>query len=292
MKKSLIIMFMILAVASFAAAQVNVGAATQDVLGAHLNYGRGCAACHAPHSGAWGNGANKSGDTVSGQAILWGQDTGNLYGQTITTAGGTVEVLPTAAEFVADTQPDVKGLLTCLSCHDGNWAEGAMMKDKVYETLPPTYGTYNNIPTLLGNDGDGAGNYIANHPVGLNATVSCGGQWNWDCTETNGKITMNGTNSAQFVKNYGFFVSLSAYNNTAVVTCTSCHNQHVMNTVQVTAAKSGLPPNYYATMFFVIGPYNPASGTAGSNQTAQFCRQCHGGEANESNGQGQLGTIF
>jgi len=292
MKKSLIIMFMIVAVASFAAAQVNVGAATQDVLGAHLNYGRGCAACHAPHSGAWGNGANKSGDSVSGQAILWGQDTGNLYGKTITTAGGRIEVLPTAAEFVADTQPDVNGLLTCLSCHDGNWAEGAMMKDKVYETLPPTYGTYNNIPTLLGNDGDGAGNYIANHPVGLNATVSCGGQWNWDCTETNGKILMTGTNSAQFVKNYGFFVSLSAYNNTAVVTCTSCHNQHVMNTVSVTAAKSGLPPNYYATMFFLIGPYNPASGTAGSNQTAQFCRQCHGGEANESNGQGQLGTIF
>ena len=200
MKKSLIIMFMILAVASFAAAQVNVGAATQDVLGAHLNYGRGCAACHAPHSGAWGNGANKSGDTVSGQAILWGQDTGNLYGQTITTAGGTVEVLPTAAEFVADTQPDVKGLLTCLSCHDGNWAEGAMMKDAVYETLPGTYGKWNTIPTLLGNDGDGAGNYIANHPVGLNATVACGGQWNWDCTETNGKIIMNGTNSAQFAE--------------------------------------------------------------------------------------------
>ncbi len=292
MKKTLTIVFMILAVASFAAAQVNVGAATQDVLGAHLNYGRGCAACHAPHSGAWGNGANKSGDTVSGQAILWGQDTGNLYGQTITTAGGRVEVLPTAAEFVADTQPDVNGLLTCLSCHDGNWAEGAMMQNKVYETLPPTYGKYNNIPTLLGNDGDGAGNYIANHPVGLNATVACGGQWNWDCTETNGTIVMNGPNSSVFQKNYGFFVNLSAYNNTAVVTCTSCHNQHVMNTVKVTAAKSGLPPNYYATMFFLVGPYNPASGTAGSNQTAQFCRQCHGGEANESNGQPQIGTTF
>jgi hypothetical protein len=42
---------------------------------------------------------------------------------------------------------------------------------------------------LLGNDGDGAGNYLANHPVGLNATVACGGQWNWDCTETNGTIS-------------------------------------------------------------------------------------------------------
>ncbi len=296
MKKSLLVTLMILALASFAVAQINTGAATMDVLGAHLNYGRGCAACHAPHSGAWGNGANKSGDTVSGQSILWGQDTGHLYGQTITTAGGRIEVLPSAADFVANTKPDVAGLLTCLSCHDGNWAEGAMMKDKVFETLPPTYGTWNTIPTLLGNDGDGLGNYLANHPVGLNALVSCGGQWNWDCTEVNGVINMNGTNSAKFVTNYGWFVSLSAYNNSgtwgAVVTCTSCHNQHVMNTVNVNSKNSGQTAGFYATMFFVRGPYNPASGTAYANQTAQFCRSCHGGEANESNGQGQIGTTF
>jgi hypothetical protein len=291
MKKSLIVMFMIMAVATFAAAQISPP--STDVLGAHLNYGRGCAACHAPHSGAWGNGANKSGDVVSGQAILWGQDTGNLYGQTITTAGGRVEVLPTAAEFVADTQPDVNGLLTCLSCHDGNWAQGAMMKDKVYETLPPTYGTYNNIPTLLGNDGDGAGNYIANHPVGLNATVSCGGQWNWDCTETNGVISMTGPNSSKFVQNYGFFVSLSAYNNTAVVTCTSCHNQHIMNVVNIAAGakNTGLPAGPYATMFFINSPYNPADANPLTNQTAQFCRQCHGGESNEMNN-GTAKTVF
>ena len=295
MKKSLLVMFAILALASFAAAQVNAGAATQDILGAHLNYGRGCAACHAPHSGAWGNGANATGDTASGQSILWGQDTGNLYGRTITTAGGTIEVLPTQAQFIADarTQPDVNGLLTCLSCHDGNWAEGAMMKDAVYETLPATYGKKNVIPTLLGNDGDGAGNYLANHPVGLNAVVSCGAPWNWDCTiSATGGVQMTGANSALFVKNYGYFVSPAAYNNTPTVMCTTCHNQHIMNTVAVTTKNSGLTPNYYATMFFLVGPYNPGSGTAGSNQTAQFCRQCHGGEANESQGQGQIGTTF
>jgi hypothetical protein len=44
-------------------------------------------------------------------------------------------------------------------------------------------------------------------------------------------------------------------------------------------------------MFFVRAPYNPESGTAGSNQTAQFCRECHGGEANEMNN-GTAGTIF
>jgi hypothetical protein len=293
MKKYLAISLMILAVASFAAAQIQ--APTSDVLGAHLNYGRGCAGCHAPHSGAYGNGAAKTADPNSGNDALWGQDVGSLYGKTIqvgSTNGttGYTEVLPAA--FTAGT-PDVLGLLTCLSCHDGNWAQGAMMKNQVYETLPPTYGTYNKIPTLLGNDGTTQGNYLNDHPVGLNATVACGGQWNWDCTETNGVISMNGPNSSQFVKNYGFFVSLSAYNNTAVVTCTSCHNQHIMNVVKVTnGATSGLPTGYYATMFFVRGPYNPASGTSGSNQTAQFCRSCHGGEANESNGSYTIPTTF
>jgi len=281
MRKCLLITLTILACACFVLAQP--GGPTTDVLGAHLNYGRGCAACHAPHSGAWGNGANKSGDTTSGLSILWGQDTGNLYGKTITLAGNTVEVLPSS--MYGNSAPDVNGLLTCLSCHDGNWAKGAMMQDAVYETLPSTYGTYNTIPTLLGNDGDGAGQYLANHPVGLNATVSCGGQWNWDCSQAaNGKISMNGTNSAKFVQNYGWFVSLSVYNNSSVVTCTSCHNQHLMNVVVVTTANSGITATGpYKTMFFVRGPYNPADVTGTNNQTAQFCRSCHGGESNEMN---------
>jgi len=291
MKKLFVAVLLVLALAAFATAQITTG--STDVLGAHLNYGRGCAGCHAPHNGASGNGDNKSGDLTGGQVILWGQDVGALYGKQITTGStngttGYVEVLP--ANMTVGT-PDVTGLLTCLSCHDGNWATGAMMKNKVFETLPATYGALNTIPTLLGGTAANSEGYLAQHPVGLNAAVSCGGQWNWDCTETNGVITMGGTNSKQFVTNYGFFVSLSAYNNTAVVTCTSCHNQHLMNLVKVTqtaaitgaAGQSGLPSGTYATMFFVRAPYNPASGTGSSNQTAQFCRQCHGGEANESN---------
>ena len=61
-------------------------APTVDVLGAHQNYGRGCAGCHAPHSGAWGEGGNaKSGtvtDAYSGVNALFGQDMGPLWGQT------------------------------------------------------------------------------------------------------------------------------------------------------------------------------------------------------------------
>jgi len=286
--KKLIIAVTVLALASLAMAQI--GVITSDVLGAHLNYGRGCAACHAPHSGAAGNGAAKT-PQLTANSYLWGQDTTSLLGKSMTFSGNTVVNLPAA---LSAGTPDVSGVLMCLSCHDGNYATGAMMKNVVYETLPGTYGTYNSIPTLMGAEGGLAvGDYSANHPVGLNAVLSCGGQWNWDCTETNGKISMNGPQSSQFVTDYGFFVSPSAYNNTAVVVCTTCHNQHIMNTVKVTnGPKSGLPSGNYKTMFFLVGPYNPGSTTAGSNQTAQFCRQCHGGESNEMGGGAALPIIF
>jgi len=291
MKKTLLISLMILAMAAFAAAQA--GIPTSDVLGAHLNYGRGCAACHAPHNGAMGNGADKSGDKLGGTSILWGQDVGNLYGKTILVGGASgghpasyTEVLP--ASMAAGT-PDVNGLLTCLSCHDGNWAQGAMMQNQVFETLPSTYGP-NKIPTLLA--AAGSEGYLATHPVGLNAVIGCGAPWDWDCTITNGKINMTGPQSSQFVNDYGYFVSPSAYNNNPIVVCTTCHNQHLMNVVMATSTNApGLTAGPYKTMFFMVGPYNPGSGTAGSNQTAQFCRQCHGANANEFYG-ANLPTVF
>ncbi len=295
MKKVLFVLLMILAVAGFALAQQ--GAPTSDVLGAHLNYGRGCAGCHAPHSGAYGNGAAGHADSGSGNIALWGQDVAGLFGQTIVTGqsehGSYTEVLPGTWDT---TRPDVANLLTCLSCHDGNYAKGAMMKNVIYETLPSTYGNKNSIPTLLGADLTGTNNYLNDHPVGTNATVECNSAtytYGWDCTDNgNGTISMNGPNSSAFVKNYGFFVKLYAYNNTPTVMCTSCHNQHLMNVVNVTSKSSGLTAGYYKTMFFVRAPYNPGSGTAGSNQTAQFCRQCHGVEGNEMNGALNIPTTF
>ena len=296
MKRYSLIPLLVLAAASFASAQIQ--APTSDVLGAHLNYGRGCAGCHAPHSGAYGNGAAKTADAGAGSYALWGEDVGSLYGKTLKFGDGGkyVEVLPSS---LTPTTSEVSGLLTCLSCHDGNYAEGAMMKNQVYETLPSTYGGYNAIPTLLGNDGTGTGNNLNDHPVGAQAVMGCGGQYNWDCTITGASVAMTGPNSSQFVKNYGFFVKPGSYTATVggtavpIVVCTTCHNQHSMNVVSVTNGKNtGLPTGYYATMFFVVGPYNPASTTAGSNQTAQFCRQCHGGEANESNGSYTIPTTF
>jgi hypothetical protein len=266
-----------LASAGFAAAQIV--APETDVLGAHLNYGRGCTACHAPHSGASGNGAARTPASGTGAVALWGEDVSSLYGKTITTGGGAfVEVLP--ASLTAAT-PDVAGMLTCLSCHDGNYASTAMMKNKVYEALPSTYGTANTIPTLIGSNG----NYLSEHPVGLTATLSCGGPSNWDCSQTNGAIHMTGANSSRFVSNYGFFVQPASYNNTAVVLCTTCHEPHVMNVVTVAkGSASGLPAGAYATMFFLRGPYNANDPNPESNQTAQFCRQCHADKSNEMNG--------
>src|SRR5579863_6743455 len=143
MKRILIALFLF-GTASFAAAQI--ARPTNDVLGAHLNYGRGCTACHSPHSGASGNGSALSGASTAGLAPLWGESVSGLYGKTITTGGGKfTEVLP--ASMSANT-PDVSGMLTCLSCHDGNYAPRAMMKNTVYEKLPSTYATANAIPTL------------------------------------------------------------------------------------------------------------------------------------------------
>ena len=83
MKKVTLVTLLVLAFATFAVAQPGSSPAT-DVLGAHLNYGRGCAACHAPHSGARGNGIATT-DTTTGNIALWGQDVAPLFGKTIIT---------------------------------------------------------------------------------------------------------------------------------------------------------------------------------------------------------------
>jgi hypothetical protein len=318
---------MLLGATSFAAAQIlpSSNSSSTDVLGAHLNYGRGCAACHAPHSGAFGNGYKPTQDIANtGANALWGQDVSNLLGKTLVTGmmdmGRSYSIsLPasitdsytsyttgSSGATTVTSDPTVTGVLMCLSCHDGNYATGSMMQKVIYETLTGTgYGTNAAaIPTLLGNDGTGLGNYLNDHPIGQSAKMGCGAPYNWDCTISGGTVSMTGTNSAQFVKNYGFFVSPGSYTTyptatgssaattVPIVVCTTCHNQHVMNVVNVNSANSGQPAGFYTTMFFLRGPYNPNTTTAKSNQDAQFCRQCHGGEGNESNGALNVATTY
>jgi hypothetical protein len=97
MKKLMFVLLAIIVFASLAMAQTpgsatSSGAAgaavpTVDILGAHNNYGRGCAGCHAPHSGARGAGGNALTGTVtdpmSGANALFAQGHGSALWENV-----------------------------------------------------------------------------------------------------------------------------------------------------------------------------------------------------------------
>ncbi len=304
MKKAMIVMMFVFAVAGLAMAQT--WSSQTDVLGAHQNQGRGCAGCHAPHSGSFGSGHGGAAD--AGSYALWGQDASPLYGKTVAfgDGGSYVEVLPNG---IASATQEVGGILLCLSCHDGNLTQSNMMQNWSYEQqigllTNTTYGSQK-IPTLLGNDGTTAGNYTNDHPVGQNATIRAGNGLVW----ANNVFTVtSGSAYDTFITNYGWpSLAPGKYSNPygvngagqAYVLCTTCHNQHVM-TVYTSSASSQIKKDgggkFYATFFFINGPYNPnLQGKIAYNQaasTTQFCRQCHFGESNESNNTNNITTVF
>jgi len=304
MKKAMLVVMFVLAVGGLVMAQ-NYSSPI-DVLGAHNNGGRGCAGCHQPHSGAFGSGQKGAAD--SGSYALWGQDASPLYGATVAFGddGSFTEVLPTG---IATGSEEVGGILLCLSCHDGNLTAKNMMANQSYEQrigllTNTAYGSQP-IPTLLGNDGTGAGNYTNDHPVGQLANISTTMPGlTFDGTKFN--LTA-GSQYATFVKNYGYpALAPGKWSQPFGVTtagkpyvlCTTCHNQHVM-TVYTSSVASPIAGDgggkYYATFFFINGPYNPnINNVANTNapSTTQFCRQCHFGEANESNNTNNITTVF
>jgi len=206
MKKLLLIILLVVMASAMALAQVvtagtptssgTAGAAvpTVDVLGAHNNYGRGCAGCHSPHKGNGGAGGNPltgalSTDPYSGDNALFAQDMQPLFGEVfdfsdISNTGSANKYTFTApangnyATMSAQQYSDVRGIIMCLGCHDGVVAKGAMMQDHAYEqqigALPTSYGPAN-IPTLLGQGATTGlntdGNYNNDHPVGDNASL-------------------------------------------------------------------------------------------------------------------------
>jgi hypothetical protein len=305
-----------------------------DVLGAHNNGGRGCAGCHAPHSGAAGGGGNAAtnaaafNDPLSGSNALFGQDVTPLYGVPLTFGNGYVEALPSQAAAYTTNQDELRGIMMCLACHDGNIAKGQMMQGTSWEAarniLPVgLYGT-RGIPTLLGNDNNNGNTsgYGNDHPVGTQATLGALRLVTANATTTpltvvvaNGSITSitatPGTNYARFAANYGYpaiagspwewGVHLPDGDSNAAdafITCTTCHNQHVMYVYQAPRGKmadSKISGGTYPTYFFVNGPYNPGAGNTTATMaasTTQFCRQCHPGEANESYGVNNVATQF
>lgn len=269
-------------------------AMAQDVLGAHNGYGRGCVMCHAPHSGSLGNGVSATQaakDPQNGMYALWGQDLSPLFGQTFDFSGDGAATYPVtlpAAGAITSAHDANTVILFCLSCHDGVLTTVGMMQGHTVETLPIVGGT---APTLLGKaKPSGGGEYTNDHPVGGSAVVSCGGTYNWDCAGggvSATPIAMTGPHSSAFLLNnpssfWNGGNPLATFATTVnAVTCTTCHDQHSMT---VYANKNG----NYATMFFIRGQYTPA---AGGNAVAQFCRNCHGGESNESHGLLNVPTV-
>lgn len=337
MKKIMFGVAMVLLVAAFATAQTYTqgsGITGVDKLGAHQNGGRGCAGCHAPHSGVFGAGGNaitgQTQDTTNaGNAALWGQDLGPLYGAVITqgdkVSGGSTftTTLPASADFFSNPE-EIEGIMMCLSCHDGNIAQGAMMTNQSYEKatglLPPGVYGPNAIPTLLGKDGTGSGNYYNDHPIGSQANLKavrvssklqyvaagCGTSTKFDCL----KDKTGDSNFTTFVTHYGLPnitsnghsspVALPTTNpDDAYLLCTTCHTPHTMYVASANADApiNGLAAGTYPSYFFIAAPYNPGStpDPTHASSATQFCRQCHysgAGGSNEGSGILTVTTAF
>ena len=308
---------------------------TVDVQGAHENGGRGCAGCHAPHSGGRGSGGNIiSGSaartpygTEEGDDGLWGTDTNPIVtGYSSINFSGYTATLP--ASWSAGSL--YTGVATCLSCHDGNVSKGAMMSGVAYEqafgllnfatnagsngTAPPV-NLYGNqpIPTLLGNDGGVAGDYLNDHPVGPMANLGKVGSAalknglivTFSSNNTSYTLTETaGSTYANFVASYGVPAVASLGNpgdgvaGNLYVVCTTCHNQHVQNLYS--ASGHGAQPIFggtvtqAASIFYVNGPYNPGSPYDPTHvpSTNRFCLQCHFSHSSEYFGATNVGTAF
>jgi hypothetical protein len=334
MKKIMLFALAALVCASVALAQTyTLGTGIQgiDKLGAHQNGGRGCVGCHAPHSGARGNGGvwqwqegtgyvSMPVEGASGDDVLWGQDIGPVIGMgnIATGSGGGFPVEFTELE----TRPRIKtGVVMCLSCHDGIVAKGAMMTNQSFEQaaglLPSGYGTQP-IPTLLGLYYSSTGPYYNDHPIGPEANIgslSIRSYIDLDAGKTRlvKGATFAGSNYERFQQNYGLPLTVGARTgagfavettmasvNDAYVVCTTCHTPHSMytasagNTNPIATLTSGTFPSY----FFIAAPYNPgadvANGTKASSAT-QFCRQCHytgAGGSNEGSNILGIATAF
>ena len=284
----MLITLCILLLAGMALAQTYTQGATGitgiDKLGAHQNGGRGCVGCHAPHSGARGNGGNaildangnpvQTTDAETGNLALWGQDLSPLYNKTIVFAGGSAASgtnpatgAITFAGTTSGNDPEiVLGVMTCLSCHDGNIAKGAMMTNKSYEQaaglLPATYGA-NPIPTLLGNDGTTAGNYLNDHPIGEEATLGAVGVASNNATTTRIVLATCGTGASATP------CTLPNLSNTAYVTFIQ-HYGSFNTTRRVTG--SGADPLYAAggRANVVIPP-----GATDATSAYLVCTTCH-----------------
>ena len=271
LKKVVFAMFVVLFAMGMAAAQqIPKGS---DILGPHNVNGHGCASCHAPHSGAVGNGGSIA---STGEAYLWGRDfyvtTYQTYGWDINTPLNDTIVV-TAAGF-KETDP-LFHTAACMSCHDGNQTHVVGMTGHTVETVEggKTVTTYLN---------DGTESLKNDHPVDVQYNPTTAFNWPGTVNATTGAITWTVTaDSTEFQKNYGRPFRLYAGTGTtgvgSYVECSTCHNPHSVNFSRSTY--QGVANTVKPSNFFVRGWYN--TDNPASNSGAQFCRSCHYSKSNE-----------
>jgi len=346
MKKLALVILLVAMACSLAMAQYTGTATgtlkytpTTDVQGAHENGGRGCAGCHAPHSGGRGSGGGSiisqvatGAGVAEGDSGLWGTDTAAITSLASINFSGYVAGLN---GLTWSSGSMYTGVATCLSCHDGNVSRGAMMSGVAYEqafgllnfaTKAGSNGSANAvnlygsapIPTLLGNDGGVAGDYLNDHPVGPMANLgkvasAALGNGLLITYAVKNNVVSNtsytatgatGTTYANFVASYGV-PAISSLGNPGdgvpgnlYVVCTTCHNQHVQNVYSATGhgavAIFGGTVTSAATIFYVNGPYNPGAPYDPTHvpSTNRFCLQCHFSHSSEYFGATNIGTAF
>ena len=237
---------------------------TGDILGPHNVAGHGCSSCHAPHSGASGNGGT---NFQSGEEYLWGRD---FVATTYTLNGGVEQLTVTNSGPITD---QTFHTVACLSCHDGTIAIQGMTGTSV-ETVPGGF----HPTTYLATGNDSLKN---DHPVDV--TYDPTTSYNWPgVVNADGSITWTNTAASNaFQANYGrpfrLYPALTGRDGLgSYVECSTCHNPHSVNWNKSTynGAKNTVKP----TNFFVRGWYDMSSG---SNSTQQFCRSCHYSKSNE-----------
>jgi hypothetical protein len=238
------------------------------------------------------------------QGGLWGTDTSVFlatYGGTsITFNGGASHhsgVL-TVSATASWADPIYTGVVTCLSCHDGNVSTGAMMSGVSYEqqfgllnqvgiginsarnlgkgAAVQLYGNVQ-IPTFLGTGTAAQGGaYSTTHPVGqtANMTAALGTVLTNSIYGMSAAVSGNKLNLSNVPANSPFGNFIASYYPGALmstvpqdgsfadnfVTCTTCHNQHNM-AVYGGGQRGEYTPagvTQVRTIFFVNGGYNPA----------------------------------
>ena len=302
-----VVLFLVVASIPYSFAQCNNCASPDaaNILGVHNDGGRGCAGCHAPHSGGFLGSETGDSETreVAPGVALWGSANPS-YGEMVRLSDteNYVEVPPAR---VASPSEDVIGILLCLSCHDGNLTPQTMTSGQSYARRMGFLGKPGRqpIPSLLADDMPASNN--VEHPLGPDATI----------TLSDGLVFANGAFGvipgspyARFMANYGLpvlapgkrFPPYGGVNGAGqpYLLCTTCHNQHLMTTYPSTttspiAGDGG--GRSYGTNFFANGPYNSEFDKVPGNRapsTAQFCRQCHMDLANEGNNTLNIPTAF